>query len=257
MNNLLIDTNSIASRAWFTDNKFTFVSMIAKVMKEIIFDNVYFMFDSKTNFRKDMYIDYKGTREPNPERNLYINMVKLSLDQAGFLTIQTEGFEADDLVGSAVQEGDFILTGDYDLLQLCDVATVIMLAGNFRNRTHYDAKKMEKKYHVRPDQFVDYKAIVGDKGDAIPGVLGIGPKGAVELIQEYNDLDNIYANLDNLKSVHRKCLIAGKDYAYLSRKLAQIKRDLPIKLPENGLKNIHKVMPYLRKNLGVEDFNVY
>ena len=148
--------------------------------------------------------------------------------------LEMEGFEADDVLGSiariAAEQGlgVKIITGDRDLLQLVNERTTVYLAGDDQN--YITDEDVIKKLGVRPDQVVDYKALVGDKSDNIPGVAGIGEKTAIALIEKFGTLDNIYQNLDQVENRWRTKLEQNKDTAFMSRDLAQIKTDLNIKL---------------------------
>ncbi|MBC7564807.1 DNA polymerase I, partial [Candidatus Saccharibacteria bacterium] len=144
-------------------------------------------------------------------------------------------YEADDIMGTfavqAKEEGieTCLITGDYDLLQLIDDNTgVYITRTGSTDLVRYDDEAFEKKYGVRVDQFVDYKALVGDSSDNIPGVPKIGPKAAQALLTSYGNLDGIYEHTDELKGAQQKNIIEGKDSAYMSKKLAQIFTDAPI-----------------------------
>ncbi|HXD12098.1 MAG TPA: DNA polymerase I, partial [Anaerolineales bacterium] len=145
-----------------------------------------------------------------------------------------EGFEADDVLGSVARIaaeqglGVKIITGDRDLLQLVNKRTVVYLAGDDQN--YIKDEDVVKKLGVPPRQVVDYKALVGDKSDNIPGVAGVGEKTAITLLEKYKTLDGIYEHIDKVENRWKTKLEANKDNAYLSRDLAQIKTDLDIKL---------------------------
>jgi DNA polymerase-1 len=148
--------------------------------------------------------------------------------------LEMEGFEADDVLGSvariAAQQGGGvkIVTGDRDLLQLVNKRPTVYLAGD--NQSYIRDEDVLKKLGVLPNQVVDYKAIVGDKSDNIPGVAGVGEKTAIALLERYNTLDNIYKNIDDIEKRWKSKLEQNRENAYLSRDLAQIKTDLDIKL---------------------------
>ncbi|MCX6865345.1 MAG: DNA polymerase I, partial [Verrucomicrobia bacterium] len=148
------------------------------------------------------------------------------------------GFEADDLIGSLAEKvkGDklietFIVTGDLDELQLVDESTkVYTMKRGFTDTVIYDRAMIADRYGLRPDQFVDFKALKGDPSDNIPGVAGIGEKTAVGLIQEYGTLDEVYQNLDKIKPAIAIKLTENKEMAYLSQRLSKIVTDVPINL---------------------------
>ncbi len=149
-----------------------------------------------------------------------------------------EGYEADDVLGSVARLvaaqglGVKIITGDRDLLQLVNKRTAVYLAGDDQN--YITDEDVIRKLGVRPNQVVDYKAIVGDKSDNIPGVVGVGEKTAVSLLEKFGTLDAIYKNIGQVENRWKTKLEAAKDTAYLSRDLAQIHTDLDIKLRSGG-----------------------
>lgn len=196
-------------------------------------------FDVGKTFRDEMFSEYKGTREKMPdELRMQIDRIRELVRALNIPVLELDGFEADDVLGTvAKQARDFdvpvlIITGDRDLLQLVDDNTRIELpAGRYqRNPVVYDSDLVVEKLGVRPDQVVDYKAMVGDKSDNIPGVRGVGAKTAERLLAQYDTLDGIYEHLEEVKGAMQKKLDAGKDDAYLSYNLARIVTDAPITL---------------------------
>ena len=192
-------------------------------------------FDVGKTFRDELFPDYKGTREKMPDDlRPQIERIRKMVDAFNIPRLEMEGFEADDVLGSVARIaaaqglGVKIITGDRDLLQLVDNRTAVYLAGDDKNFITDD--DVVKKLGVLPSQIVDYKAIVGDKSDNIPGVAGVGEKTAIALIEKYNTLDNIYAHISEIENRWKTKLEASKTNAYLSRDLAQIKTDLQIKL---------------------------
>ncbi len=196
-------------------------------------------FDVGATFRDELFEEYKGTREKMPDelRN-QIERIREVVKTFNIPILELEGYEADDVLGTVSRQAKqykvpvHIITGDRDLLQLVDENTVVELpAGPYQNEPNrYDEKKVIEKMGVRPDQVVDYKALVGDKSDNIPGVTGVGEKTATKLLAEYGSLDGIYANIGQIKGAMGRKLADGKDDAYLSYKLAQIVTDAPIEL---------------------------
>jgi len=192
-------------------------------------------FDVGKTFRDQLFPEYKGTREKMPDDlRPQIERIRKMVDAFNIPRLEMEGFEADDVLGSVARIateqglGVKIITGDRDLLQLVDKRTAVYLAGDDKNFiTDADVRA---KLGVLPKQVVDYKAIVGDKSDNIPGVAGVGEKTAIALIEKYDTLDNIYKHIDEIEKRWKTKLEASKDNAYLSRDLAQIKTDLKIKL---------------------------
>jgi DNA polymerase-1 len=196
-------------------------------------------FDVGATFRDELFEEYKGTREKMPyELRNQIERIREVVKTFNIPILELEGYEADDVLGTVARQAKqykvpvHIITGDRDLLQLVDENTVVELpAGPYQNKPNrYDEKKVIEKMGVRPDQVVDYKALVGDKSDNIPGVMGVGEKTATKLLAEYGSLDGIYANIEQIKGAIGRKLDDGKDDAYLSYKLAQIVTDAPIEL---------------------------
>ncbi|MCC6603463.1 MAG: DNA polymerase I [Anaerolineae bacterium] len=195
-------------------------------------------FDLGRTFRDDMFEEYKGTREKMPdELRLQIDRIKEVIRTLNIPILELEGFEADDVLGTVARQAKplgvpvHIITGDRDLLQLVDDNTHVELpARGSRPPEVFDVAGVVGYFEVRPDQVVDYKALVGDTSDNIPGVKGIGAKTAAKLLHDYDTLDNIYANIDNIKGANGKKLAEGKASAYLSRDLARIVTDAPIAL---------------------------
>ncbi len=193
-------------------------------------------FDTGKTFRDEIYPEYKGTRAKMPEDlRPQIERIREMVDVFNIPRLEKEGFEADDVLGSAARLaaekglGVKIITGDRDLLQLVNERTAVYLAGDDRNYiTPEDVLK--SKFGVRPGQVVDYKALVGDPSDNIPGVMGVGEKTASALLAKFGSLDNIYSHLEEVEPRWRGKLEQGRDMAEMSRKLAQIRADLPIEL---------------------------
>ena len=173
------------------------------------------------------------------ELHQQLQPLKDLLTLLGYTIITKEGYEADDILGTLSHtckvNGDecVLATGDRDSLQLINDKVTVRLAstkGGKANAILYDEKKIMEDYGVTPRQLIEIKAIQGDSSDCIPGVPGIGPKGAGDLIQRFNNLDYIYENLDtiDIKDGMRKKLRENKDSAYMSRMLGEIKLDIPI-----------------------------
>ncbi len=192
-------------------------------------------FDTGKTFRDDLFPEYKATRAKMPDDlRPQMERIRQIVDAFNVPRLEVEGFEADDVLGSASRWaagqglGVKIITGDRDLLQLVNERTVVYLAGD--DQTYITAEDVFRKLGVRPEQVVDYKALVGDKSDNIPGVPGVGEKTAESLLARYGTLDAIYAHLDEIEPRWRGKLEAGRDLAYLSRDLARIRTDVPLRL---------------------------
>ncbi len=192
-------------------------------------------FDVGKTFRDEIFPKYKGTREKMPDDlRQQIERIRQMVDAFNIPRLEREGYEADDVLGSiariAAEQGlgVKIITGDRDLLQLVNKRTAVYLAGDDQN--YITDEDVIKKLGVRPDQVVDYKAIVGDKSDNIPGVPGVGEKTAVALLEKFGTLDNIYKNIDQVENRWKTKLEAGKESAEMSHELARIHTDLEFKL---------------------------
>lgn len=209
----------------------------------------------KPTFRHEKYVGYKAQRpKADAEMVEQIPRVKELIKSMGIVQVEEEGYEADDIIGTLATQmikplnhstieplEVVILTGDQDTMQLVtDQVKVLTPAKGANPPVLYGPEEVWSKYGVRPDRIVDYKALVGDVSDNIPGVAGIGPKGASELLQKYGDLASIFANLANIPTNQREKLVAGKDSAFLSQDLSRIVTDMPLKLtlPEMEYKSL-------------------
>ena len=214
---------------------FGFARELLRIYEQEKPDYLAVAFDTGKTFRDEIFPDYKATRAKMPDDlRAQIERIRQMVDAFNVPRLEMEGFEADDVLGSVARWGAAqglgvkIITGDRDLLQLVDERTIVYLAGDDQN--YITADDVIGKLHVRPEQVVDYKAIVGDKSDNIPGVPGVGEKTAEVLLAKYTTLDNIYAHLDEIEPRWRTKLEAGKESAYMSRDLAAIRTDLPVAL---------------------------
>lgn len=195
-------------------------------------------FDVGRTFRDDLFEAYKGTREKMPEElERQIERIKEVLQALNVPILELDGYEADDVLGTIARQAKplgvptHIITGDRDLLQLVDENTHVELPQRgSRPPEVFDIVGVIDYFGVRPDQVVDWKALVGDTSDNIPGVVGIGAKTATKLLNQHKTLDGIYENIDTIKGALHKKLVDGKENAYLSQKLARIVTDAPIKL---------------------------
>ena len=258
---LVIDGNSVLNRAFYgirplttksgqpTHAIYGFLTMLEKIKTDTSPDRIAIAFDLKApTFRHRAYDGYKANRKGMPEElACQLEPLKEILTLLGYPLVTCEGFEADDILGTlsfaAENNGDkcFIATGDRDSLQLVTENITVDLLSNKGNIFYTPAKVLED-YGVVPVKLIDVKAIQGDSSDCIPGVAGIGPKGATELISRFGSLDYIYENIDtiDIKDGMRKKLVASKDSAYLSRMLGEIKRDVPIDTNPDSYKVVPK-----------------
>ena len=249
---LVVDGNSILNRAFYgvrllttKDGKYTngifgFMNIFLHLLEEYKPDNVAIAFDVKhPTFRHEMYKEYKGTRKPaQPELIEQFAPLKELLTYLGYTVIEKPGYEADDILGtlsSACSKEDFcyIATGDRDSLQLVRENVNVCLATTKMGQSVtvlYNTDKIKEDYGVTPEQLIDIKAIQGDTSDNIPGVAGIGEKGAKELIGKYGSIEYIYENIDALdvKPGIKIKLEASKDNAFLSKTLGTICLTAPI-----------------------------
>lgn len=197
-------------------------------------------------FRHEADDTYKADRQETPEDFItdLKNLHEL-LDAFNLPIVTAPGYEADDVLGTLAEQASAagyrvkILTGDRDLFQLVDPKkgiSVLYLGNNFLQRgsttglTEFDPEAVKEKMGILPEQVVDYKALCGDASDNIPGVKGIGDKTAVKLLSEYGSLENVYANLENIKGANKTKLETGKDAAYHSQHLAKIVVDVPLEV---------------------------
>lgn len=224
-----------------TGGVFGFTTMALELIKKLQPDYVCVAWDKpKTNIRKrlQMYPEYKAGRKPAPP-DFYTQIPILHdvLDAFGWPLYELDDYEADDIMGTLATQAKtknietMLITSDLDALQLINGhVRVYALKRGFSNIEEFHPESFEKKYGIEVDQFLDLKALKGDSSDNIPGVAGIGEKTAVELLQAHKSLDGIYKHLDEIKESTRKKLEAGRDMAYLSKKIAAIWCDAPLQL---------------------------
>ncbi len=250
---LAVDGNSILNRAYYgirplttKDGQFThaiygFLTMLEKIKADTTPDCVAIAFDLRApTFRHKAYSGYKATRKGMPEELAsQVEPLKELLVLLGYKLVSLEGFEADDILGTfaaSCEEGGnecVIATGDRDSLQLVSDKVSVRLAATKQGSPTavvYDTQKVLEDYGVAPRQLIDIKALQGDTSDNIPGVAGIGPKGAGDLICKFGSLQGVYDNIDSpeIKDSVRKKLIADKDNAFMSLMLGEICKTVPI-----------------------------
>ncbi len=214
---------------------FGFFNTLLMIMREYQPDYLVVAMDAAgPTFRHDLYEAYKANRDAAPE-DLHAQVPRIIeiLEAANIPTMQRSGWEADDIIAAlttcATKTGiqSVMVTGDKDLLQLVS-PTVQALRPPKKGEKQYrlvGPDEVVKEFGIRSDQIIDYLALIGDSSDNVPGVAGIGPKGAVKLLQEYDDLDAVYAHLDELTPSVKKKLSTAKEMAYLSRTLVALKHD--------------------------------
>ena len=245
---LVIDGNSILNRAFYgvrpltnkdglhTNALFGMINILLRHIENIGPDYLSIAFDLPApTFRHLSYDGYKANRHGMPaelaEQLPYAKQIASAL---GMKVLACEGWEADDILGTMAALGEaeavmtYLLTGDRDSLQLVSEHTHVLLAGN-NETAEFDPEAVREKYGVSPRQLIDMKALMGDSSDNIPGVPGIGEKTASQLIVKFGSLDAVYANIDTAGTPSvRKKLAEGKESAYLSLSLADIKIDAPV-----------------------------
>ena len=253
---LAIDGNSIANRAFYgvrsltnslgqpTNAIYGFLNILLKLVSEINPEFVAVAFDVKApTFRSKQYDKYKANRTPTPSELLsQLIKIKEILKLMGYTVIEKPGFEADDILGTlgnltqTNKDLEYIIvTGDKDIFQLIKKNITVKMMSTKSGApvtTDYNVDDIIKKYNIKPEQLIDVKALMGDRSDNIPGVLGVGEKTALSLINKYNNLETIYNNLETLEekvSLKNK-LLASREMAFLSKDLATICTCVPIDL---------------------------
>jgi len=248
---VLIDGHALAYRAFhalpedmktsqgeLTNAVYGFTSMLLNVLRDEQPTHIAVTFDKGLTFRHDMYPDYKAHRAKMPdEMRSQMKRVRQVVETLDIPIFEQEGYEADDLLGTLARQAEeqgvdtLIVTGDMDLLQLVDEHTRVLTSRwRFSDTVTYDLEGVRRRYRLPPAQLVNLKAMMGDKSDNIPGVPGVGEKTATKLLQQYGSLEEIYEHLDEVQARFRNKLEAGRDLAFLSRRLATIVRDAPVQL---------------------------
>jgi DNA polymerase-1 len=250
----LIDGHALAYRTYFalasagerlqtrdgepTAGIYGFASVLMRILEQDHPDYLAVAFDTGKTFRNDLFPDYKATRAKMPDDlRAQIERIRQMVDAFNLPRLEKEGVEADDVLGTIARQavekglGVKIITGDRDLLQLVSERVVVNLAGNKLSEARdFTAADVIETLGVRPDQVIEYKGLVGDKSDNIPGVPGVGEKTAVNLLGQYPNLEEIYAHIDTLKGAMRTRLETGRELAFLSRDLATIRTDVGVSL---------------------------
>lgn len=192
----VIDANNLGSRGYFV-HPFSFFNMVKDLYSDLKFEHIIFCFDSDVeNFRRSIYPEYKRNREKNKERYVYLDKLLKSLRGADFTVLQDneQGYEADDLCATVARNysNSVVISGDKDLLSLVGEGVAVMWYGkHFGERKVFTEQDVEAKFGIPAKYFVEYKALVGDTSDGYPGVKGIGPKKAQEIIGQSFDIHNI------------------------------------------------------------------
>jgi DNA polymerase-1 len=231
---------------------FGFSNMLAKLLREQVGTHIAVIFDAgRKTFRNRLYEDYKAHRPPPPDDLLpQFSLVREATEAFGVPAVELEDWEADDLIAVyAKAAGDAggqttIVSSDKDLMQL--IRPGVEMLDPIKQKPIGPAEVMEK-FGVTPDKMIDVQALIGDTTDNVPGIPGIGPKGAAQLINEFGDLDSVLAAAPAMKpSKRRDCLIEHADKARLSRELVTLHTDAPMPVPVDQL----VARPYDKSALG-------
>lgn len=261
---VLVDGNAIAHRAYhalpplskradgqLTNAVYGFFSMVLKIVVDLNPDHLIVCFDrAAPTFRKQMFSGYQATR-PKMDDGLsgQFTIIREVLDKAKICVFDLDGYEADDLIGTLARQATeintnttnttnkpisnenqvIILTGDRDMLQLVNHSVLILapIVG-VTKMILFDTDKVREKYGLEPHQFIDYKALVGDSSDNYPGVTGIGPKTASDLINRFGTLEGIYSNLGEINPRTAEKLATDAEQSAMAKKLATIELNAPI-----------------------------
>lgn len=250
---LVVDGNSVLFRAYYatlygssamtttqgipTNAVYGFVNMLNKAIDLLKPEGVFVAWDAgKATFRHEMYAEYKGTRkELDDALKTQFPIVREYLDARGIVRYEEAGIEADDIIGSFVKAHPeleiHILSSDRDLLQLIgENSFVHLMKKGITQLEKMDKAQLEADMQLTPSQIIDMKALMGDSADNIPGVKGIGEKTALKLLHTYQNIENLYEHMDEIKGKMKEKLQDGKEIAFLSKKLATIYTDAPLQL---------------------------
>lgn len=251
---VIIDGKSVFYRGYYampnlstadgtpTGGVYGFAALSLELIRQIQPDYVCVAWDKpKTNIRKRLaiYPEYKAGRKPAPpDFYAQIPILHELLDAFGWPLYEFDDYEADDIMATLDRQAEargnietYLITSDLDALQILDSNTFLYaLKKGVSNIDKFDVAEFEARYRIRIDQFLDLKSLKGDSSDNIPGVAGVGEKTATQLLQQFDTLDGIYEHLDDVKESVRKKLIAGKDSAYMSKRLAALMFDAPVAL---------------------------
>ncbi len=251
---VLVDGNAIVHRAYhalpplhktedgqLTNAVYGFFSMVLKITADLAPDYLIVCFDrAAPTFRKQMFSGYQATR-PKMDDGLsnQFKIIREVLEKGRINVFDLDGYEADDLIGTLAKQASeenkdnqvIIVTGDRDLLQLVN-SQVLILAPiiGVTKMILFDPEKVKEKYGVEPSHFVDYKALIGDNSDNYPGVGGVGPKTAMDLVNKFGTLEQIYENIGEVSPRISEKLATDAEQAVMAKKLATIEVNAPVHL---------------------------
>ena len=275
---ILVDGNNLLFRSYYatayngnfmknskgfpTNALFGFTNMINKIILEEKPSYILVAFDKGKTFRHEKYKDYKGGRSETPdELKVQFPIAKELLTYMGIKYYEIDNYEADDIIGTFAKYCDndpnfigTIISSDKDLLQLISNDIDIKLLKQ-KDYIRYNRDSFFAEYGIEPINIIDLKALMGDSSDNIPGVKGIGEKGALKLLQEYKTLDGIYENIDNIKGATHDKLVNDKESAYMSYDIATIYKDVPMDINIDDL--VYKKADYESLNKLYEDLEFF
>lgn len=248
---LVVDGHAVIHRAYHSIPKLTsngqpvnaiygFYSMLLSAIYQLKPKYLIVCLDSPgPTFRQSEFVGYRAKRKaPDQDLICQLPLLKSTLEDSKIKTFALGGYEADDLIATIVTKAEkkkfidqtIIITGDKDLMQLVSPKTSLLMPLRGLSETKlFEPQDVFEKLGVNPNQVVDLKALMGDMSDNYPGVAGVGPKAATDLLSQYQNLDNIYSHLDEIKPSIKEKLIKEKDNAYLSQKLADLIDNIPLK----------------------------
>ena len=251
---VLIDGHSILNRAFYgvpiftnseglhTNAVFGFLNIMFKIIDSKQPDYMAVAFDvHQPTFRHEMFKDYKGTRKPMMEElREQVPVIKELLQKMNITTVELPGYEADDVIGTLSKKGEKagmevdVISGDRDLLQLASDHITICIPKTKKSQTtveEYNTEGVRKLYKVTPTEFIDVKALMGDSSDNIPGVPGIGEKGATAIISQFGSIENAYDHADEISNTrNRNALLNNYEMAQMSKTLATINIQSPVEV---------------------------
>ncbi len=253
---IAIDGNSLINRAYYaiqrpmitkeglyTHAVYGFISMLNKINKDYEPDYMLIAFDRKApTFRHEEFAEYKaGRKKMPPELAMQLPLLKEVLTAMNIKMLEFDGFEADDIIGTIVKRGEeaglepLVITGDKDELQLAsDITKIIITKKGISEFDIYSASTMQEKYGFSAEQFIDYKGLMGDQSDNIPGVPGVGEKTAQKLIHQFGSIENLISNSNQIKPETLRIKIEeNTQLAIMSKRLATINTGMPIEIDFN------------------------